>query len=171
MEGNDNQQPDIIITEAELEEQKQQQQRTADFFANPQPGELAHVVIVEGLCAHFQRKFYILFEQNAPSAWKLVRFLDDSLDLSNQPSDGTRGFQKDLVGGKIDWSNLGKIVTQCPHCKSKSVVKCGNCSRLSCHPDGMQGSKFHCPWCDHRGQLSGHIRSLDGNYNKNKFKG
>ncbi len=171
MENDDNQQPDITITEEYLAELEQQHLKTADFFANPQPRALAPLAIVESLCIQSHRKFFVVFEQKTPLAWTLVRFLDDSLDLSNQPSGATPGLEKDLVGGKIDWSNLGQIVTQCPYCNAKSVVKCGSCGRLSCHIDGKQGSHFYCPWCDHRGHLSGHIQALNASRTKNKAKG
>jgi hypothetical protein len=159
--------PDIIITDEDLQQFDQQSKRIREFFSNPTPSPMAPVAIVEGICNKTRRKFAVLFEQSTKRDWKLVKFIDDSLSLEGQTPMGV-SVQKELIKGNIDWSLLNQQLISCPYCKSTYVAKCGSCNRLSCHPDGQQGSQFHCPWCGSTSTLSGYIQTLDGSNRKGK---
>lgn len=44
----------------------------------------------------------------------------------------------------------------CPHCGNKSIVRCGNCGRITCD-DG--GKYFTCEYCNESGEITGKMTS------------
>lgn len=158
--------PDIIITEADLAAADERQKVTKDFFANPHPRPARPNALVDVMCTKAKRKFAAYFEQEKPKSWILVEFIDDNIIGSPQVGQ-TVTIRPDLVQGNVDWSAIGTKL-RCPYCQAKSLVKCGRCGKLSCHPDGQQGSSFHCPLCGERGKLSGFIQAMDGSSGKKR---
>jgi len=166
MTDSNHDKPDIIITDADLDAAEKSLKAAEDFFANPQPRPVKPNALVDVLCTKTKRKFAAYFEQDKPRSWILVEFIDDSIIGSPQVG-RTVTIQPDLVKGNVDWSSIGTKL-RCPYCQAKSLVKCGRCGKLSCHPDGQQGSSFHCPLCGEKGKLSGFIQAMDGSSGKKR---
>jgi hypothetical protein len=159
--------PDIIVTAEDLDAAVRQTDQIASFFADPTPKPLPPTALVEAMCSKSRRKYHLLFEETGDDSWTLQMSLDELPATSSGTVSRSR-VQSDLVSGPIDWSALSEGSAKCPYCSASSMAKCGRCGRLSCHPDGKQGSPFSCPWCGRKGTLGGRIKSLDGSRGKGK---
>lgn len=157
--------PDIVITEADMDEAARQAVQVRDFLTNP-VRPLVPVARVISRCVKTQQDYHLLFEVTGEKTWAIRRSSTDASRVDNaapgQPP------QADLVSGSIDWTDLYSGLAACPYCQAKSLVRCGACRCLSCHPDGNQGSEFLCPWCGNTGRLADTIKALDGQWGKGK---
>jgi len=160
---------DIVITEADLDLAIQHEQNVSSFFANPMPKRVPDTAMVDAKCVQSGRGYYLVFEAEVPNTWTLQTSLRDLQGASNDQASRAK-VQSDLVKGSIDWSRLKTGQANCPHCSAIGLVRCGSCGKVSCHPDGRQGSSFTCAWCGNSGTLKGHIKALDGEQGKGKGK-
>jgi hypothetical protein len=157
--------PEIIITEADMDEAARRTEQARNFFANPITRPIPSVMVV-CRCIQARQDYYLVFEQIGVRAWAVRRSTAHA--PSTVGSAPGQNIQTDLVSGSIDWTDLSNGKATCPHCQAVSVARCGSCRRLSCHPDGKQGSWFNCPWCGTTGRLTGTIRTLDAQPSKSK---
>lgn len=163
-----NNEPDIVITEADLDQFTHANQDIANFFANPQPKPMAPIALVETKCITTKRKYWTYFEKTDNNTWTIRNSLDDTLSVASASGPSNATIQTDLVSGSIDWSELWTGHASCPYCATKAMAQCGSCRRLSCHRDGKEGSSFSCAWCGQTGVLQGIIKTLDGSQGKKK---
>jgi len=163
--------PDIVITNADLDAVDQNAQRIGDFFTNPQPKPAEPTALVEAKCSRTGRDYYIVFEQTQtePKVWVVRESRAGTPTLSQTQAPGAQP-RVNMPSGNIDWSGFATDTGKCPHCSAYSIFLCG-CGKVSCHPDGLQGSPSICHWCGARGILSGAIQSLAGRSGKDKGKG
>lgn len=167
MENTDPNKPDIVITDSDLVAAEEKLKAAKNFFANPDPRPARPTALVDIVCTKTNRKFAAYFEQSKPNSWVLVAYIDDTV-ISSQQYGRAATIQTNLVQGNVDWSACGTKL-RCPYCQALSLVKCGKCNNLSCHPDGKPGSSFHCPHCGQDAQLSNdYIKTLDGSSGKKR---
>ena len=156
--------PVIVISEADLTAAGQQSQQIQSFFDDPAPKPMKPTAVVEAKCGTKGRIYYIVFEKTGSNSWAVQGSIQD-LPAVSGTGPARSQVQSKMVSGSIDWTGL-KQAGRCPHCSARSIARCGSCNKVTCHPDGKQGSPFRCAWCSHSGVLRGRIKNLSGRAGK-----
>ncbi len=108
-----------------------------------------NVVIVTGICALGKSGFGIRLEETGRGNW--------IADWAFSIRSGTakrEGYDKSTISGSFRFSDQ---FPGCPHCKSRSFVKCA-CGSVVCY-DG-ESSTFRCPVCGISGAIGGDVKNL-----------
>ena len=117
-----------------------------------------------------KQKFMSTFEEQKPDEWHCIKNLPiEPVPLMKKVASVLTGIGYTAPSPSSMDSIKGNLFydVPCPFCKNTSLVYCGNCGELSCHPSAT--GEFHCPVCKQHGIIDTELHDLSGK--KSKYQG
>ena len=107
---------------------------------------MRNLFILKAKCSECRKDFYIRYDKSVKDKWVRTYGLK-TIPVSESTGDSDMQIDERATYVGAQYS--------CPWCGRKNWFRCGKCKQFSCRDAKIDGRRFHCPYCDNEGELTG----------------